>query len=680
MTDKQKPSVWHLHVDEVDIAWLSINCIGDKLNTLDHDALQALSKIIDSLNINLPRGVVLLSAKEKGFIAGAQIQEFTRIKTQAQAAEKMRFAHDIYNRIEAMPVPKVALIHGVCFGGGLELALCFDYLIAEDDPGCKLGLPEVKLGIHPGYGGSVRLIERIGAPKAMDMMLSGRAVIARSARKLGLLDQVVAKRYFSSAAKDYIARAPVPKRAGGLNKLLYCNIARQLLSGYLVRKVRQRANPAHYPAPFALIELWRDFGGDRKQMLEQEIESVAKLAVGETARNLVRIFFLQEGLKAAPASIEPAPVKHLHVIGAGVMGGDIAAWSALSGIRVTLQDQNADNLARAMARAKELFSRKLKIARNVQAAMDRLMPDIQGEGIESADLIIEAIFENLEAKQALLVEVELGAKADALIASNTSSIPIEAIAAALKQPKRLVGIHFFNPVAKMQLIEIIKGVQSDASALAIAKAYALQINRMPVEVMSRPGFLVNRVLMPYLIEAVTMLDEGNQAIELDLAATAFGMPMGPIELADTVGLDICLHVAKNLPAGQTTPLSLEKKVASGNLGRKSGQGYYTWNGGKPRKTGFKAKSVSSLEALAMRMLYPLLNECVACLREGVVASADELDAGVIFGTGFAPFKGGPMQMVKTLGRDKIVEQLQQLDGQHGKRFTPDPGWGDDTLF
>ena len=680
MADKQKSSVWKLHIDEADIAWLSIDCLEDKLNTLDHDALQALSLIIDSFNINLPRGVVLLSAKKKGFIAGAQIREFTHIKTQDQAAEKMRFAHDIYNRIEALPVPKVALIHGVCFGGGLELALCFDYLIAEDDPGCKLGLPEVKLGIHPGYGGSVRLIERIGAPKAMDMMLSGRAVIARSARKIGLLDQVVAKRYFTSAAKDYIARAPAPQRAGGLNKLLNCKIARQLLSRYLVRQVRQRANPAHYPAPFALIELWRDFGGDRKQMLEQEIESVAKLAVGETARNLVRIFFLQESLKAVPATIEPAPVKHLHVIGAGVMGGDIAAWSALSGIRVTLQDQNADNLARAMARAQKLFGRKLKIARKVQAAMDRLMPDLQGEGIESADLIIEAIFENLETKQALLKAVELRAKADALIASNTSSIPIESIAASLKQPKRLLGIHFFNPVAKMQLIEIVKGVQSDAGALAMAKAYALQINRMPVEVKSHPGFLVNRVLMPYLIEAVTMLDEGNQAVELDLSATGFGMPMGPIELADTVGLDICLHVAKNLPAGQAAPLSLEQKVKAGHLGRKSGQGYYTWHGGKPRKPGFKVKSVSSLEALAMRMLYPLLNECVACLREGVVASADELDAGVIFGTGFAPFKGGPMQMVKTLGRDKIVRQLQQFDDQYGKRFTPDAGWEDDTLF
>lgn len=680
MTDKHKPSVWQLHVDEADIAWLSIDCVDEKLNTLDHDALDALSQIIDQLNIDLPKGLVLLSAKQRGFIAGAQIKEFARIKTQQQAAEKMRFAHDIYNRIEAMVVPKVALIHGVCFGGGLELALCFDYLIAEDDPGCKLGLPEVKLGIHPGYGGSVRLIERIGVPKAMEMMLSGRAVIARSARKIGLLDQVVAKRYFTTAAKDYIARAPMPQRAAGLYKLLYCNLARQLLSKYLYRQLRQRANPAHYPAPFALIELWRKFGRDRKQMLEQEIESVATLAVGETARNLVRLFYLQEGLKTAPASIAPVPLKHLHVIGAGVMGGDIAAWSALSGIRVTLQDQNALNLARAMVRAKTLFRRKLKISRNVQAAMDRLMPDMQGQGIESADLIIEAIFENLEAKQAVLSDVESRAKANALIASNTSSIPIESIAASFKQPNRLVGIHFFNPVAKMQLIEIVRGKQSDGAFLEMAKAYAMQINRLPVEVKSAPGFLVNRVLMPYLIEAVTMHDEGINAAELDQAAVDFGMPMGPIELADVVGLDICLHVAENLPGNQATPGSLKQKVESENVGRKSGQGYYTWHKGKPQKTAFKPGSASSAKALSMRMLYPLLNECLACLREGIVSSADELDAGVIFGTGFAPFKGGPMQLAASVGRDKMREQLQQLAIQHGERFTPDPGWEDDTLF
>jgi len=301
--------------------------------------------------------------------------------------------------------------------------------------------------------------------------------------------------------------------------------------------------------------------------------------------------------------------------------------------------------------------------------------------VGKADVIIEAIFENLEAKQALLSEVESAARKDALIASNTSSIPIELIADALRNPQRLVGIHFFNPVAKMQLLEIVAGEQSGAIELATAKAYCLQISRLPVQVRSHPGFLVNRVLMPYLIEAVTLLDEGVAAEAIDQAALEFGMPMGPIELADVVGLDICLHVAENLPGEQPIPQSLIAKVKSGNLGSKSGQGYYRWDKGRrEQKARAPAQSGEAGEALAVRMLYPLINECVACLREGVVGSADELDAGVIFGTGFAPFKGGPMRLAKTLGHDQVVKQLQALSRQYGTRFTPDPGWENSELF
>lgn len=671
-------SVWDLNRDEAGIAWLSINCRQDKLNTLDHQALTALSALIDELNIDLPTGLVLLSDKAAGFIAGAQIREFTQIETHSEAEQMMDHAHQIFRRIEAMPIPKVALLHGACLGGGLELALCFDYLIAEDDPACKLGLPEVKLGIHPGYGGSVRLSERIGVTRAMPMMLSGRIMTARSARKIGLLDQLLAKRYFHTAARDYIARQPEKIRAGWQEKIWTFSPARNLMAAYMRRQLRNKVRPDHYPAPFALLDLWKNFGGDREQMLQQEIISVAGLAVGDTARNLVRMFFLQETLKATDERQKPAEIRHLHVIGAGVMGGDIAAWSALQGLRVSLQDSNLESIARAMARAHKLFQRKLKLKRLVQAAMDRLMPDPQGVGVAKADVIIEAIFENLQAKQDLLSEVESKARKHALIASNTSSIPIELIASSLKQAKRLVGIHFFNPVAKMQLLEIVAGKQSGASELAMAKAYGRQISRLPVQVNSHPGFLVNRVLMPYLIEAVILLEEGIAPEAIDHAALQFGMPMGPIELADVVGLDICLHVAENLPGEQAIPQSLIAKVKSGNLGSKSGQGYYHWDNGKVEHAAYKPDERDA--SLAVRMLYPMINECVACLREGVVGSADELDAGVIFGSGFAPFKGGPMQFARTQGRDQIVAQLKALSKQHGARFTPDSGWEDNSLF
>ena len=659
---------------------MAINVPGAKLNTLDRVALEQLQVIVDQLNIDLPRGLVLYSSKANGFVAGAEINEFTKIESVAQAQAHIAFAHGIFNGIEAMPVPKVVLIHGFCLGGGLELALTFDYLLAEDDPACKLGLPEVKLGIHPGYGGSVRLIERIGAPKAMDMMLSGRIVSARAAKKVGLVDQLLAKRYFKTAARDFIQRAPLKHRAPKLQAhALKIPWLRGLLASYLEKQVARHANREHYPAPYALIKLWQQFGGNRDIMLIEEIQSAAALLTTETARNLVRVFFLQEGLKSSRNKVDSSEIKHLHVIGAGVMGGDIAAWSALRGLRVTLQDQNAQSIARAMARAQVLFKKKLKINRLVQAAMDRLIPDLNGAGVASADLIIEAIFENIEAKQQVFADVEARAKEGAVLATNTSSIPIEHIAKALNTPQRLVGIHFFNPVAKMQLVELVKGRRTAIKVLDIARAYTLQIGRMPVRVKSKPGFLVNRVLMPYLIEAVRMLDEGVNASQIDQTATRFGMPMGPIELADVVGLDICLHVAENLLGEARVPKSLKRKVKAGHTGKKSAQGYYHWSGGKAQKPEFKQPG-GKAEDIERRMIYPLLNECVACLHEGVVASSDELDAGVIFGTGFAPFKGGPMHMIQRIGREKMIDRLERLQASYGDRFKPNEGWEELRLF
>ena len=677
MSDKQK---WTLEIDESGIAWLGFDVPGAKLNTLDRAALEQLQVIVDNLNIDLPRGLVLYSSKNNGFIAGADISEFTQIESSAQAQEQIAYAHSIFNRIEAMPVPKVVLIHGFCLGGGLELALTFDYLLAEDDPACKLGLPEVKLGIHPGYGGSVRLIERIGAPKAMDLMLAGRVISARAAKKVGLVDQLLAKRYFKAAARDFIQRAPQKKCAPKLQaKILNLSWPRNLLANYLDKQVRRRVMQAHYPAPFALIKLWRQFGGNRDDMLDEEIKSVSTLFTTDTAHKLVRVFFLQEAQKSTRHKGKATDIAHLHVIGAGVMGGDIAAWSALRGLRVTLQDQNPESIARAMARAKTLFKKKLKINRLVQAAMDRLTPDLNGEGIASADLIIEAIFEDLEVKQQVFADVEARAKASAILASNTSSIPIELIAKALDKPARLVGIHFFNPVAKMQLVELVKGRRTTNKVLDAADAYILQINRMPVRVNSEPGFLVNRVLMPYLIEAVRMLDEGINAREIDQAAVEFGMPVGPIELADVVGLDICRHVAENLLGEERVPDSLKRKVEVGDTGKKSGQGYYRWSGGEAQKLKSEQADASTID-LEQRMIYPMLNECVACLHEGVVATADELDAGVIFGAGFAPFRGGPMNFIGDIGREKMIDRLEQLQATYGDRFKPDEGWEEIQLF
>jgi len=438
--------------------------------------------------------------------------------------------------------------------------------------------------------------------------------------------------------------------------------------------VSRKARRDHYPAPYALIDLWRDHGDDDRQMLQEEAKSVARLISGETAQNLVRVFLLQDQLKALGRDNGFEP-KHIHVIGAGVMGGDIAAWCALRGLSVTLQDREAKFIAPAIQRAYTLFKRRLKDPRQITAAMDRLMPDPKGYGIKHADVVIEAIIENLEAKQTLFAAVEKEVKAEAVLATNTSSIPLEKLAECLNKPERLVGIHFFNPVAMMQLVEIVNSEQTDRREVEKAAAFCRRIDRLPLSVKSSPGFLVNRILTPYLLEAVFLFSEGIPARVIDAAAVRFGMPMGPVELADKVGLDICLSVAEILAEalGRDVPEILRDKVDAGNLGVKTGQGFYRYKKGKIQH-GRHDLGSDPAEDISDRLILQILNESVACLREGIVASADHLDAGMIFGTGFAPFRGGPMHYLKDAGADALRQRLQHCHEKYGERFQPDPGW------
>jgi len=440
------------------------------------------------------------------------------------------------------------------------------------------------------------------------------------------------------------------------------------------KKTAEKAAPAHYPAPFALIDLWAEHGGDRERMLQEEGRSVARLLVGETAQNLVRVFTLQEQLKSLGRGGDFTP-RRVHVIGAGVMGGDIAAWCALRGLQVTVQDRNHESLARVMKRAYGLFKKKLKQPRLVQAAMDRMIPDKNGMGLKRADVVIEAIFEDIEAKQGLYREIEPLIRPNALLATNTSSIPLETLSEALSRPERLVGVHFFNPVAQMQLVEVVSSPITAPEVARQAAAFVRHIDRLPLPVKGTPGFLVNRVLMPYLLEAVALESEGVPAALIDRAATQFGMPMGPILLADTVGLDICLSVAEILSEQLhgVVPERLRELVAAGHLGRKSGQGFYSYKGGKPDKMAL-AKEDKIAQEITDRLMFRYFNEAVACLREGVVADAGLLDAGMIFGTGFAPFRGGPMHHIEKAGLPSGRQRLEELEHVYGERFHPDPAW------
>ena len=676
--DTAEAASWRAETDAEGIVWLRFDRCGQSANTLSADALRELDAQMDAIEESLPRGVVFISDKPSGFIAGADINEFTRLEDVDAAHELVRRGQSVFDRIERLGVPTVAAIHGFCLGGGLELALACRYRVAVDEPSTKLGLPEVRLGIHPGFGGTVRLPRLIGAPSALNLILSGRSVSARAAQRLGLADHAVPRRHLEEAARNLIRRQPRPRRPGRLAALASHSLARPLVARAVRRRTEAKARPDHYPAPFAVIDLWARHGNDPRAMMAAEARSISELIVGETARNLIRVFFLQErlkGLAKAPGMKSRPRFERVHVIGGGVMGGDIAAWCALRGMRVSVQDQSTRALARVVARGHELFRDELKEPRLVQAAADRLMPDPGGDGLRAADVVIEAIFEDAAAKQKLFRSIEPELRADALLATNTSSIPLEELGQALKRPGRLVGLHFFNPVAKMQLVEVVAGAKTTKSEAARAAAFTGAIGRLPLPVRSGPGFLVNRILMPYLLEAVILEEEGVPAEVIDRAALDFGMPMGPIRLADAVGLDICLSVAENLAAvrNEAVPARLQKLVAAGHLGRKSGRGFYRYAGGRAQKSG-PARAAAAPGDLADRLMLRMLNEAVACVREGVVADPDLADAGVVFGTGFAPFRGGPMHYIDSQGRGALRARLAALEARHGGRFRPDAGW------
>jgi len=684
MTDKKSPASaggglrnWRLERDADDIAWLYADRAGSSANSLSAEVLEELGSVLKTLAANQPRGLIIRSAKASGFIAGADVTEFTALQDTESAATLIRRGQSMFDQLEALGCPTVALIHGFCLGGGMELALACRFRVADEDAATRLGLPEVRLGIHPGFGGSVRLTRLIGAPAAMNLMLSGSAIGARAARKLGMIDHAVPARHLETAARSLVMNPPPPHRPGRLAALAGHRFVRPLLARYLKRQVAKRASPNHYPAPYALIDLWQRNADNPRAMLAEEASSVSRLITGYTAKNLVRVFMLQEQLKQLGKQDKggAAEFKRVHVIGGGVMGGDIAAWCAMQGLEVTVQDRKAESLGRVMARAHDLFSKKLKDRRMVQSAMDRLQPDLAGAGLARADVVIEAIFEDLEAKQALFRDVETGARPQALLATNTSSLPLEEIGKPLSNPARLVGLHFFNPVAKMQLVEIVHDHGTDAATVQRAAAFTKRIRRLPLQVKSGPGFLVNRILMPYLLEAVVLAQEGVPMAAIDKAAVDFGMPMGPIHLADTVGLDICLSVAENLSRalGSEVPARLRELVAAGHLGRKSGRGFYVYSKGKPQRPAASHDAGTPAD-LTDRLMLRLLNEAVTCLREQVVASEDLLDAGIIFGTGFAPFHGGPLHYVRYSGVASVRSRLEELSGKHGRRFHPDSGW------
>ncbi len=671
---------WQASLGADGVLVLTLNRAGSGVNALSRAVLDELDAMLERIVIERPRAVVIHSGKPSGFAVGADLNEFEGYERAGSVREEIEHGQQVFQNLARLPVPTVAAIHGACMGGGTELALACRMRVAASAPETRIALPEVQLGIHPGWGGTARLPRLIGAPQALAMMLTGRALSAERARSDGLVDRLALPGKLLDVARE-LALHPVSHPFGqrALAWLTNTWLARQILAPVMRKQTAAKVSPQHYPAPFALIEVWRRGGGNIRQRLRLEAASVASLAKTDTARNLIRIFFLRERMRALAGDTKHG-IQHVHVVGAGVMGGDIAAWSALRGFEVTLQDREMKFVEPALARARKLFEKKLKTPERIEPVAKRLVADVEGAGAASAQLAIEAIYENPEAKEAIYRLLEPKMAPEALIASNTSSIPLDELRTAFTQPQRFLGLHFFNPVAQMPLVEVVCHDGLEEGSVKRALAWVKAIGKLPVPVKGTPGFLVNRILVPYMLEAIRCHAEGIPGPVIDRAAKRFGMPMGPIELADTVGLDVAMSVGRELGPllKLEIPYGIADRAEAGKRGKKDGQGFYVWKDGKPQKPKIDSNYRAPAD-LEDRLILPMLNEAVACLHDGVVEDADLLDAGVIFGTGFAPFRGGPIQYIRSAGAGTLREKLETLAQTHGPRFAPKQGWFNPVL-
>jgi 3-hydroxyacyl-CoA dehydrogenase / enoyl-CoA hydratase / 3-hydroxybutyryl-CoA epimerase len=662
---------WRLETEANGVAWLIVDKANAAVNSLSLEVMEELDAILTALSRTPPKALIVTSAKN-GFIAGADIKGFVGIRSPEAAYRMIRQGQQVVDKLAALRCVTVAAINGFALGGGLEVALACRYRVAADDPSVTLGFPEVQLGVHPGLGGTVRAVKLAGPIAAMDLMLTGRHIRPKQALQMGLVDKLAPPAQLRDVARQVALNPPPVKTMSVKNRLLNLGLVRPILAGQMRSQVAKRVRPDHYPAPYKLIELWQEYGAAGERAYDAEARSMGNLLCTPTSRNLVRVFFLQERLKSAGKS-GGEPIKHVHVVGAGVMGGDIAAWCAARGLTVTLQDREEKYVAPAMERARKFFEKRYPDQTKRDEVMRRLTADVPGAGVPQADLVIEAIYENLQAKQELYARLEPQLKPNAVLATNTSSIVLEQLGEKLAQPQRLIGLHFFNPVSRMPLVEVIQAENTDPKQVQAGLGFARQIDKLAIPCHSAPGFLVNRVLMPYLSEAVRAAQEGIPLALIDRAAEEFGMPMGPIELADVVGLDVVMSVGKVFfQTGADVPPVLASRYDAKKFGKKTGEGFYVWQNDKPVKP--PATGQRAPDDLQDRLVLPLVNEAVAVLRQRIVEDADLIDAGVIFGAGFAPFRGGPLEYARARGVDAVVARLQELQRLHGDRFAPDEGW------
>ncbi|MFZ9596191.1 MAG: 3-hydroxyacyl-CoA dehydrogenase NAD-binding domain-containing protein [Bdellovibrionia bacterium] len=714
------------HRSGVRLWTLTFDMKGEKVNKLNQTVAAEVETLLSRLEELGKDGqvdaLVLLSGKPGNFIAGADIEMIRRAKSSEEATTLSLEGQRLMNRWEDLPFPTVAGIEGAALGGGCEFALACSAMVMSENPSAKVGLPEVMLGLIPGSGGTIRLPRKIGLTSALDLILTGKSLSGSKALKLGLIEALLPKENFTQSvllwtAKNLeslrshqrLARPPILGGMGGwAGSLLESN---PVFRRVVLQKARQQIlakTQGHYPAPLealAVIQKTSGCFGDRlsgkarDEAMRKEAQSFGQLAMTEVSKNLIRLFFLTEGVKKSNGlisgkSMAEHPIHSAGVLGAGVMGGGIAQLFAEKNIQVRMKDLNTKALSLGVASANEIFKKQVKkkkiTPREALQKLGRIAPVLDYSGFLQADLVVEAVVENLEVKKKVLAELETQVSQDCILASNTSSLSITEMQKHLKFPERVIGMHFFNPVSKMPLIEVIRGQQTSDSVVSAVFQLSKALGKTPIVVQDAPGFLVNRLLMPYLNEAVLLFAQGVPIPELDQALLRFGMPMGPMELIDEVGVDVGAKVSHILNAAfgsrmEPSPLN-SSIVAAGRLGKKTGKGFYEYEG-PTRKKVFNDEIYTILgvtpqpgkvseEELVERCLLPMINEAARCLEEGVVATPEEVDLGMIMGTGFPPFRGGLLRYADSLGMKNLVNRLRHLETQLGSRFEPAPSLKD----
>ena len=698
---------WTLEIDSDWIAWLTFDVPGKSVNTFDTSTMRELDARLDELAGNESiKAVAIRSGKASSFIVGADIDELASIDDAEDARAKSEAGHALFGKIAALPVPVVVVVHGACLGGGLEMALACDYRLATDDPGTSLGLPEVKLGILPGWGGTQRLPRLVGMIAALGIILPGRSVNARKARRIGLVDGIVAASFQTGATRAFIdkitttagrrkvARARRRTRSRITRLLEGTRLGRRFIVRRAGRDVRAKTNGL-YPAPLEALDVVRRTY--RRRPLEEglriEAEAFTRLACGPISRNLVWIFQASQRMKKSPGVAASRPVRAAGVVGAGIMGSGIAWALSRAEIPVRLRDVSWEAAAAGVKRAADIYRSAVKRRRMTEGqmnlAMHRIMPGVDATGFAGLDVVVEAVAENIDIKRAVLADIEANVPSDALICTNTSSLSLRDLASGLRNPKRFVGLHFFNPVNRMNLVEVVPGPRTSKASVVAAVDLVRRLGKLPVVVGDCPGFLVNRILLPYLVECAWMLEEGVETRRLDGVLERFGMPMGPLTLADEVGLDIGFHAAKALESAYGSRMQvagiLDDVVARGLRGRKSGAGFYRYRGRRKspnpdmqglieiarERDGVPQESLTD-DDIVDRAVLVMVNEAARCLDEHVIDGPETLDMAMVMGTGFAPFRGGLLRYADDRGIELIADRLSDLAVAFGDRFEPAP--------